>query len=177
MDAASSSGQPLPGGTLEVRVHPRKGRTLHTTRLVKAGEIVLVEAPTLLLVSPDLSHATCATCLRAVGPSGKRGGRTSVHYTTQRGSLKPAQLECLTTTLASTQAAYVQFMDHCPGCVCLQVSWRAPAASGHASAAPPASAPPCPHRGSTRRPSAGGLGHSAPPPHPALVTGRRSPSP
>ncbi|KAG2429022.1 hypothetical protein HXX76_011264 [Chlamydomonas incerta] len=69
MLAASTSGKPLPGGTLEVRVHARKGRTVHTTRLVKAGEIVLVEAPTLLLVSPDLSHTTCATCLRAVDPT------------------------------------------------------------------------------------------------------------
>ncbi|KAG2495194.1 hypothetical protein HYH03_006800 [Edaphochlamys debaryana] len=66
--ATQPPAMPLPGGTLEVRRHARKGRSLHTTRLVKGGEVVLEEAPVLLLVAPDMSTNTCATCLRAVGP-------------------------------------------------------------------------------------------------------------
>ncbi|KXZ51077.1 hypothetical protein GPECTOR_14g61 [Gonium pectorale] len=66
----TSAPQPLPGGVLEVRKHPRKGRTLHTSRLVKGGEVVLSEAPLLLLVAPDMADNTCAACLRAVAPTG-----------------------------------------------------------------------------------------------------------
>ncbi|GLI62126.1 hypothetical protein VaNZ11_004662 [Volvox africanus] len=64
MDALTVS----PGGVLEVRNHARKGRSLYTSRIVKGGEIIIDEAPLLLLVAPEMAQSTCVACLRAVGP-------------------------------------------------------------------------------------------------------------
>ncbi|GIL51020.1 hypothetical protein Vafri_6979 [Volvox africanus] len=63
MDALTVS----PGGVLEVR-NVRKGRSLYTSRLVKGGEIIIDEAPLLLLVAPEMAQSTCIACLRAVRP-------------------------------------------------------------------------------------------------------------
>lgn len=49
---------------LQVQHLPGRGRGLVTTRLVKAGEIILKEAPVLLTVNQDVKEVFCANCLR-----------------------------------------------------------------------------------------------------------------
>ncbi len=41
-----------------------KGRGLYASRLIRSGEVVLDEAPILLLAAPEHSLAACAHCLR-----------------------------------------------------------------------------------------------------------------
>ena len=66
--------------SLEVRTHPLKGRGLYTTRLIRAGEIVLDEAPLLLTVAPEHSQSSCANCLRQiVDRQGERSVRRRRH--------------------------------------------------------------------------------------------------
>jgi hypothetical protein len=54
---------------LEVRNVPGRGRGLFTTRLVKAGEDLLVESPMLLTVSQDAKETACAHCLKQLSPA------------------------------------------------------------------------------------------------------------
>ena len=53
---------------LEVRNVPGRGRGLFTTRLVKAGEDLVVESPLLLTVSQDARETACAHCLKQLSP-------------------------------------------------------------------------------------------------------------
>lgn len=57
----------IPEG-VEVKPHKSKGRALHTTKTVAAGDVIAVFTPLLLL--PSLSHLTtvCSFCLRAGKP-------------------------------------------------------------------------------------------------------------
>lgn len=53
-----------PQHSMEVRNHPVRGRGLYASRLIRSGEVVLDEAPLLLLAAPEHSLAACAHCLR-----------------------------------------------------------------------------------------------------------------
>ena len=55
---------------LEVRQTQHKGRSLFTTRHVKAGEVVLKEAPLLLAATREYQESVCACCLRTLPSAG-----------------------------------------------------------------------------------------------------------
>lgn len=58
-------------GSLEVRQVPGKGRGVFSTRLIKAGEVVLAEQPLLLYPQHSTAAAFCSHCLRAFNSLGE----------------------------------------------------------------------------------------------------------
>jgi hypothetical protein len=55
---------------LETRQSQHKGRSLFTTRHVRAGEVVLKEAPLLLAATREYQESVCACCLKSLPSPG-----------------------------------------------------------------------------------------------------------
>jgi len=115
---------------LEVREHPRRGRGLYTTRHVPGGEVVLTEAPLLLLVAHAARETACAACLRHLPPTSGVSAHAlqGMHVCKHMQACRQTQ-NCTSLAGVSGQQQQQQQQQQCAGCqqaaFCSPGCWQA----------------------------------------------------